>query len=138
MADSKVGVAFGVVRILAVPVVLETPFIDPFMKDTFRPELRIVRYNSKPVPIIVIENMPAEPNNKNKDKAQHKIVTEEDALRLVRVERPTKNYTKVKTDYFSLDRRQKASTNRTTTRVGQYVSMDDSLGHFRGIPELVI
>lgn len=43
---------FGVVRNLAVPVVLDPLITDRFLKDIFRPERRIALYNSKSISIM--------------------------------------------------------------------------------------
>lgn len=47
MIDSKIGVVYGVVRNLVVPVLLGTSSIDRFVKFIFPSEQKKVRYNSK-------------------------------------------------------------------------------------------
>lgn len=87
MGDSRVRVRLGVVRNLAVPVLLETSFIDMFVKGIFSPERRVVPYNSKEVLVLVINDLPQEHNN-NYNNAQDMMNSkEEHAPCLVRVAR---------------------------------------------------
>lgn len=65
------------------PALLETLFIDRFVKDTLCPERRIVSYNSKAVTILAIKDIPDEP--RDKIKAQDVMAIKEDAPRLIGV-----------------------------------------------------
>lgn len=56
MCNSRVSSFVGVVRYLAVWVLLKTLFIDKFVKNQFSPELEIVRYNFNPVPNLSIND----------------------------------------------------------------------------------
>lgn len=50
----------------------------------------VLRYNSKPVPILPMKNMPKQPKPRDKNNAQGVMVIEENDTCLVRVERQTK------------------------------------------------
>lgn len=55
MEDYGERVAFGVVRNVAVPVVLGTSYIYIFVKGMFSTERKIDLYNSKVVPILYMK-----------------------------------------------------------------------------------
>lgn len=86
MGDSRLRVVFGVVCSLGMPVLLKTSYINRFLKGIFQTKRKRVLYNSKPVPNLVIKDMP----EKHKNKAQDVLVILEHDLRLVRVSRQTK------------------------------------------------
>lgn len=73
MEDCIVTIVFGIVRNLAVAilrnlavaVLLETSFKDRFMKGIFSFERKLVLYNSKPVPLLAIKDLPTEDKNKD-------------------------------------------------------------------------
>lgn len=54
MRDCRVRIDFGVVRNLAVSVLLGKTFIDRFVKSIFPAEMKVAPYNSKPVPILIL------------------------------------------------------------------------------------
>lgn len=83
IGDSIVGVAFGAVRNLAVPVFIEPSLIDRFVNGIFRLKWKIVPYNFKYLPIFDIRNLLEEP--KDKYRAQDVMSTEEDDRRLLRM-----------------------------------------------------
>lgn len=49
MDDSRGRVTFGVVKLIAVPMILKTSHIDKFVKDILSTERKIVLFNSGPV-----------------------------------------------------------------------------------------
>lgn len=49
MGEARVRVTFGIIKNLAVPVLLRTSFIAKFVKGIFPTERKIVPYNRKPV-----------------------------------------------------------------------------------------
>lgn len=85
--NSKIRAAFSVLHNLAVPVFLGTSFIDRFLNIIFPPELKIVPYISKRVPILAIEDISEEPKDNEEDKSQDVMIVEEDVTFLVRVTR---------------------------------------------------
>lgn len=57
MTGCNARVAYDVVRNLAVPFLIGTSSIERFVKGTSALEPKIVRYNSKPVPILAINDL---------------------------------------------------------------------------------
>lgn len=66
LGNSRARVVFISVRNLALPVLVETSYIDRFFKGSFPPERKSVPYNAKPVSNIAIKDMPEEHNSKAK------------------------------------------------------------------------
>lgn len=57
MGDTRVRVDFNVVSHFAVPVLLGASFINRFVTNIFCPGRSIVRYNSRPIPMIAIRDL---------------------------------------------------------------------------------
>lgn len=87
MADSRGRVVCDIVRNLAVPAILATLFIDRFLKGIFPHDRKIVLYNSKPVPILTINNRSEEQMKKEEVAKNLTMTKDEPAARLVRVAR---------------------------------------------------
>lgn len=83
MGDSRERVVFGIVRKLAVAVLLGTSYLNRFLQGVFPAELKTVPSNAKPVPILTIKYMLEE----HRDKVQDVTIVEKHAPRLVRVPR---------------------------------------------------
>lgn len=58
--------SFGIARSLAVPDLLQTSFVARFVEGIFSPKKRIVPYNFKPVPILVIKYIQKEHQDQDK------------------------------------------------------------------------
>lgn len=67
--DARVFRVSGVVRKMAIPILLETSFIARFVKEVFLPEHKILLYNSAPIPIIATLIMTEEKQKQNKQEA---------------------------------------------------------------------
>lgn len=83
IADYRITIVSGVVCNLAVPVLLGTSLLDSFVMGLFSPERKLVLCNFKRVVILVITDMPEDPQDRDKDKAICK--TPSKGLRHVRV-----------------------------------------------------
>lgn len=68
MWELRVSLVLGNVHNLAVSVRLGTLSIDRYLKSTSHLKREIVSYNSKPVPILTIDNMLEKPKDKHKDR----------------------------------------------------------------------
>lgn len=77
MGDYRVSVLLDMVRNLEVPVILMSSFIDSFVKGVLHSVWRIVPYNSKPVPISAINDLPKYHKDEN-DKGQYVMMMKED------------------------------------------------------------
>lgn len=75
---------------LAVPVVLRTLCVNRFVRGIFPPERKMVADSSKPAPILAVNDVPGELEDKGNDRAQDGSTIEKDAVRLVRVARQRK------------------------------------------------
>lgn len=71
------SVVFGVGRILMAPVILGTLSLDRFVKGIFPLEPKVVRCHVKPLPTLIINNLPVERNDED-DRAQDVMMTEEE------------------------------------------------------------
>lgn len=78
MGDARVTVVFRIARNLAVPVLIQTSFIDSFVKVSFSSEWKIVRYLPRLVQNLSIKDMLKAPKQKEKDRKQGRIGTEEE------------------------------------------------------------
>lgn len=88
MGIFRVSLVFGVVRILAVSVLLEASLIDRFVKGHIFLKWKRFPYNSKSLPIIAIVDTTKE--SSDTDKTQDAVITEEDPPYLLRMTRRTK------------------------------------------------
>lgn len=77
MDDSRVRVVLGVVYSLLIPVLLETSFIDRFVKGILPLKRKIVLYNSKLVPIHEVKGMRQE-HKKKVDKAKDELISKDE------------------------------------------------------------
>lgn len=73
IGDCRVNVVFGNVRNSLVPVLLEASFSGRFVKGIFPTALKIVLFNYKAVPTIVIKELPEE--NKDGERTQNLKIT---------------------------------------------------------------
>lgn len=74
----------------------------------------------------------------HEDNVQDVAVVEQDAPTPGTLSQENKESSEVGRDSFSCNIREAASTDSSSTRVGQYASVHDSVGHHRRIPELDI
>lgn len=89
MGYSKRRVFFGVIRSLAVPVLLGTSLIARIVKGILCSGQKNILYNYKPVPLLVYNYLPSEYKDKH-DSAQHVMMTlEERTSRLLCVREQT-------------------------------------------------
>lgn len=54
ISEAQVRAIFGIVRRLAVPVLLGTSYIDKYARDIFPDKRKILPSSSKPVPILIV------------------------------------------------------------------------------------
>lgn len=77
---------FGVIRNLAVPVLLSTSFVDQCIEDIFPGELKMVPFNASAVPIIILFKTETENIEEQQDETVSKIMPDyEFTKELVRV-----------------------------------------------------
>lgn len=114
MGHCRVNLVSAVVRSFVVPVLVGTSAIYRFVKGIFPPARKIVSYNSKPVPILSIKDMPGEVKDREKSNSQDATVVEEDSSCMVREARQKKDLVmRRRAGVFSRDRRKRASTDRS-------------------------
>lgn len=134
---STVMVVFGVVPDVAVLVSQGPRSSTGSWRAASLPERKIVPYNSKQVPIININDLPKEHKGKD-DKVQKRITTKGAQAPLLVYVAENKHTTKTSRDYISSDRCENASADKTTTRLGQYLGIDEMYGNYRYVPEPAI